>query len=291
MYYSSGHGESKRVIFFTFFLLFFLLLSLFCNSADAENQGGTAADSGLPVAEQSSEELEQLLITEYSYGDGHISEKVSDLLLRLSEEDQDEGEKWQSLMNLWEYVNTDMNINTGSCPDMAAGGGNPVIVVMGFHLNPRGSMREELVRRCRAALKCAKKYPDSYIIVTGGATASKNPEATEADAMAVWLIRHGVERSRILVERKAHSTYENAIYSCRLLEDKGIVPLSYLIVTSDYHVRRSCMVFAAETVLSGTTGIAVENYACKTVGSQEESLYYQAADVQNIIYFMRYYSE
>lgn len=38
------------------------------------------------------------------------------------------------------------------------------IVVLGFQLNPDGSMRDELINRLNVALRSAEKYPNAYIV-------------------------------------------------------------------------------------------------------------------------------
>lgn len=66
------------------------------------------------------------------------------------------------------------------------------IVVLGFQLNPDGSMRDELINRLNVALRSAEKYPNAYIVCTGGGTASGNASATEAGEMATLIPVHSI---------------------------------------------------------------------------------------------------
>ncbi len=94
------------------------------------------------------------------------------------------------------------------------------IVVLGFQLNPDGSMKDELVHRLTVALESTKKYPNSYIVCTGGGTAAENESATEADEMAKWLINQGVDTGRIIVEDNSITTAQNAIFTYDILTSK-----------------------------------------------------------------------
>lgn len=61
---------------------------------------------------------------------------------------------------------------------------------------------------------------------------------TEADYFAQIMLENGVPESAILKEREATYTYENAIYTRRLLDEKGIVVEKALLCCQAYHARR-----------------------------------------------------
>ncbi|MEU7220235.1 YdcF family protein [Nocardia iowensis] len=126
------------------------------------------------------------------------------------------------------------------------------IVVLGYGLLPDGALRPELVNRLTAAWLQSIASPMSPIVVTGG-----NPQngITEADAMAGWLIGHGVPASRISVESRAGSTVQNALFSTKLLRDVGAT--SAVVVTSPNHIRRAVADFivAGTTVVGATTSL------------------------------------
>ncbi|MFC8042486.1 YdcF family protein [Nocardia sp. NPDC057353] len=117
------------------------------------------------------------------------------------------------------------------------------IVVLGYGLLPDGALRPELVHRLNAAWVQAVAAPFSRIVVSGG-----NPQhgIAEADAMAGWLIGRGIPASRIIVENRAGSTVQNALYSTDLLRNAGLT--SAVVVTSPNHIRRA----VADFLVAGT---------------------------------------
>lgn len=112
-------------------------------------------------------------------------------------------------------------------------GPQTAIVVLGYGLLPDGSMRPELVDRLQTAWWEAIAAPASPIIVTGG-----NPHhgVAEGQAMAGWLIAHGIPASRVFPETRADSTVQNALFSARIIHAIGAG--SAVVVTSANHVRR-----------------------------------------------------
>ncbi|WP_043669158.1 YdcF family protein [Nocardia vulneris] len=126
------------------------------------------------------------------------------------------------------------------------------IVVLGYGLLPDGALRPELVNRLIAAWLQSIAAPLSPIVVTGG-----NPQngIAEADAMAGWLIGHGVPPTRIHVENRAGSTVQNALFATKMLRDVGAT--SAVVVTSPNHIRRAVADFivAGTRVVGATTSL------------------------------------
>lgn len=111
---------------------------------------------------------------------------------------------------------------------------NPAIVILGYGLNPDGTMRTILRRRVLTGLTVAQFFPRSPIIVTGG-----NPQngKTEAGQMRAMLRFLGVPDERIIVEDKANSTVQNARFSVPLAEQAGTSGI--ILVTSTTHQDRA----------------------------------------------------
>ena len=110
----------------------------------------------------------------------------------------------------------------------------PVIVILGYGLNPDGTMRTILRRRVLTGLTVAQFFPQSPIIVTGG-----NPQngKTEAGQMAAMLQLLGLPANRIIVEDKANSTVQNARFSVPLAKQAGTSGI--ILVTSTTHQGRA----------------------------------------------------
>ena len=95
-----------------------------------------------------------------------------------------------------------------------------------------------LVRRLEGALDYLQQYPESVAIVSGGMGPGET--ITEAKAMHDWLLEHGIEDSRILMEDKATSTQENLEYSFAIIRERGGDPNGNVaIVSSAYHLYRA----------------------------------------------------
>lgn len=111
---------------------------------------------------------------------------------------------------------------------------NPAIVILGYGLNPDGTMRTILRRRVLTGLAVAQFFPGSPTIVTGG-----NPQngRTEAGQMHNMLRVLGVPEDRIIVEDKANSTVQNARFSVPLAEQAGASGI--ILVTSTTHQDRA----------------------------------------------------
>ena len=180
------------------------------------------------------------------------------------------GAFWTKLMQTWSEVNSDLTVNPGVLPDDLPEDGSLCIVVLGFQLESDGTMAPELLGRCETALRCAEKYPNALIAVTGGGTAWSNPNATEAGVMADWLISQGVTPDRILKEDASRTTGDNAEFTVKLLLENHPEVRALAIVSSDYHVPLGVLLFQEEALLheyeTGTLPFSVISNAAFDTG-------------------------
>lgn len=226
-------------------------------------------------------------ILNYYYHHGVAADNDVDCLLyELNEIDPEKGQLWSSIVDYWRYANTEMTLYQGVLPDGLPQDDSLCIVVMGYALASDGSMKKELVGRLETALASAQKYPNAYIVCTGGGTARNDETATEAGEMAKWLRKKGIDDGRIIVEDKALSTVTNAINTCRILAEDypGVTHLG--LVTSDYHLARSCLLFYAQAALTAGGGepllCVAANAAYKTGRSGSESIASQADNLSQL---------
>ena len=205
------------------------------------------------VAPQGYTEESYNLVSDMVYAYADRQEAVVDIirsdLEKLTALDPALGSLWTKLMRTWSKVNSGLTVNPGVLPDGLPEDESLCIVVLGFQLESDGSMAPELLGRCETALRCAEKYPNALIAVTGGGTAWQNPGATEAGVMAEWLIAHGVEAARILKEDASRTTGDNAEFTCRLLLENHPEVKALAIVSSDYHVPLGVLLFEEEALL------------------------------------------
>ena len=113
------------------------------------------------------------------------------------------------------------------------------VVVLGAGVNGTEPSLSLLVR-LEAALDYISDKPDIPIVVTG----SKGPgeDISEAECMADWLIAHGVERGRVLLEDQADNTEENIRYSREILREQGVdTTANIAVVSADYHLYRASL--------------------------------------------------
>lgn len=225
-----------------------------------------------PFGSQPTEkELVTSLINEY--GGRQNPQKIEKTLRQLSDLNPEAGEKWRRIMDYWAYVNAEYPIWFDALPEGLDSSNRLCIVVLGFQLNPDGTMRDELIGRLNIALACAEQYPNAYILCTGGGTASKNPEATEADAMAQWLMEQGVAEERIIIENKSQTTAQNAQFSHAILAEQYPEVASLVIATSDYHIPWSATLFQTQAILMG--GTAPEVAAHCAMHTEQTNTYFK----------------
>ena len=228
--------KNKATVRFTTILLALALLSL-------------CAACGQKQAQRSSQEIVEEMVVDYgSYGE-KAEKRVDELLKELKKTDEDAYSHWERIMPLWKSANTDLAINYDVLPDGLNDTDALGIVVLGFQLNPDGSMRDELIQRLTVAKRCAEKYPNALVICTGGGTASGNKEATEAGRMGEWLVENGVAPERVLVEDQSLTTAQNAVYTLNLLAAHHPQVKEIAIVSSDYHIATGTLLFGAESIL------------------------------------------
>ena len=202
-----------------------------------------------PAGARTVQDITKELAAYYGTYGSEAEEKTAELLEELYAVDAVSGAKWESILRLWKTVNADPEIHENVLPDGLPETDELCMIVLGFQLNPDGSMKDELVERLTVAKASAEKYPNALIVCTGGGTASGNPEATEAGEMAKWLTGNGVDPQRVIVEDRSLTTAQNAIYTYQILTEQYPRVKQLAIVSSDYHIATGTLLFGAEATL------------------------------------------
>ena len=169
----------------------------------------------------------------------------------LKQHDPALGEAWSGIMDYWDYADNRMELNYDALPEDLPKDNSLCIVVLGFQLLPDGGMSEEMLGRCELARSAAEQFPNAYLAVTGGGTAYRNPDATEAGVMAQWFLEHGIEEERLILEDRSSTTEENAKFTLAILTEQYPQVKSVAIVTSDYHIPLGCTLFTEAALLYG----------------------------------------
>lgn len=211
---------------------------------------GCANDAGNQPADPGSVEktVEEIAVDYGTYGD-QAADRIDALLNELSAMDASAGTRWKTIMELWTSPQLGQPLYYDVLPDGLPDTDELCIVVLGFQLNPDGSMKDELIERLTVALNSAQKYPNAYIVCTGGGTAAENKSASEAGEMAKWLAEKGMEQKRIIVEDNSITTAQNALFTYDILTSLYPSVKKLAIVSSDYHIATGELLFKAESIL------------------------------------------
>ncbi len=131
--------------------------------------------------------------------------------------------------------------------------GADYVVILGAQIREDGPS-DVLRRRLDAALAYLGENPETKVIVSGGQ--GSNEPMTEAEGMRDYLLSHGVEADRILLEDASRSTRENLENSGALMDPSrdGIV-----LVTNNFHVFRALSI-ARRTGYEEVYGLAADSY-------------------------------
>ena len=227
------------------------------------------------------------MISYYQYYQEGAETDIARLTGELAGIDDAQADAWGKIMDFWSYANTEMEIPSGELPDGLPEDDSLCIVVLGYQLSAYGSVKPELAGRLEVALKSAEKYPNAYILCTGGATASRTRSKTEAGQMAAWLEKRGIDENRIIVEDQAYSTIENATYACKILNEEYPQVKHLALISSDYHVPRGSVFLYTQSMVNAYTSGAQELdfvgcAAYKTSRKDDEGISSQAQGIAQI---------
>ena len=246
---------------------------------------------GVPVrtqaAQPDTDTYVQQLIAYYRDDQEDAETDIARVLSEMAEVDAQQAEAWTQIMDYWSYVNTDMPVNLNVAPDGLAQDDSLCIVILGFALNSDGTMKDELIGRLETGLASAEKYPNAYVVVTGGGTAAGNPNVTEGGLMGEWLLEHGLDEERLIVEDQAPDTVGNAENTYRILSEQYPSVKDLVMVTSDYHVPRGSILFYSKCLLSayesgGEPLQVIANAGYETGSQGYESIALQASGVASV---------
>lgn len=240
----------------SFLLALCLCVSLAgCGDSSSKSDTGSSSAASSGDSSQTSSDpkrvgkiVEEMAVDYGNYG-SEAKDKIDTLLGELSACDASAGKRWKNIMDIWTSDDLGKKLNYDVLPDGMPDTDELCIVVLGFQLNPDGTMKDELVQRLTVALNSAKKYPKAYIACTGGGTASENESASEAGEMAKWLEKQGIDKKRIIVEDNSITTAQNAIFTYDILTSKYTSVKKLAIVSSDYHIATGELLFKAESIL------------------------------------------
>lgn len=111
--------------------------------------------------------------------------------------------------------------------------GADYVIVLGAQWRIDGPS-EVLRRRLDTAVAYLNENPDTEVIVSGGQ--GSNEPVSEAAGMRQYLVDAGISDGRILMEDASVNTFQNLVFSGRLLDPEND---KVVIVTNNFHVFRA----------------------------------------------------
>lgn len=146
----------------------------------------------------------------------------------------------------------------------------PYVIILGAKLfgdKPSVSLQNRL----DAALEYVNAHPEVKVIVSGGQ--GEDEDIPEAHSMRNYLLKHGMERNRILIEDRSTSTYENLKYSMDLYGAAHAV-----VVSNTYHLYRT-------KIIAKRLGMQMEALAAPTPVRSKKKAYIReyAAIIKSIL--------
>lgn len=112
----------------------------------------------------------------------------------------------------------------------------PYVIVLGaavYGETPSISLKH----RCDRAREHLKANPGAVAVLSGGQ--GDGEDISEAECMGRYLTGKGVPKSRLLLEDRSTSTWENLTFSKAAIEDSGGDPARVAVVSSAYHLYRA----------------------------------------------------
>ncbi len=146
--------------------------------------------------------------------------------------------------------------NRFSRPDLTLPQNKPDgIIILGGMINSIVTNKRNIVtmnqasERLTEAVALAKKYPEAKILFSGGSTRLLYDTQNEAEIVQDFFNDMGVDPKRIILERQARNTWENAVFSKKIA--RPTKQENWLMITSAFHMPRSmgCFRKAGFTVL------------------------------------------
>lgn len=110
----------------------------------------------------------------------------------------------------------------------------PAIVVLGARVLEGGHASGALRARVERAVELFHEGAAPLVVLSGGVGDHPPSEARVALEVARKL---GVPEEACLLEEESHSTYENAVFTARLLKERGIDRV--IVVSDPYHLFRA----------------------------------------------------
>lgn len=118
------------------------------------------------------------------------------------------------------------------------------LMVLGGNVFGADTPSPQLLGRMKAAAAYCKENGKCYIVPCGGCFRPEQKKS-EAAIIASYLVEQGIDESRIILEDKSTTTYENFEFALEIIKNhsgKGIDENRIAFLSSDYHIHRAAII-------------------------------------------------
>lgn len=118
------------------------------------------------------------------------------------------------------------------------------LLILGGNVIGADTPSPQLLERMKAAAVYLKENPETVAVPCGGCF-REGQKKSEAQIIAEYLIEQGIEESRIVLEDKSTTTYENFEFGTKIIENhsgKALDEVRVAFLSSDYHIHRASII-------------------------------------------------
>lgn len=118
------------------------------------------------------------------------------------------------------------------------------LLILGGNVIGADTPSPQLLERMKAAAVYLKENPETVAVPCGGCFRD-GQKKSEAQIIADYLTEQGIEESRIVLEDKSTTTYENFEFGTKIIEShsgKALDEVRVAFLSSDYHIHRASII-------------------------------------------------
>ena len=134
------------------------------------------------------------------------------------------------------------------------------LMILGTVVVGEGEPSKQLTERIERAITYLNSHKNAKAVCCGGCF-RKGQKLSEAEVIKRFLLRGGINESRILLEDKSTTTYENFEFALNIVENDSGKPVKnnkIAFLTSDYHIFRSGII-AAESGIDDVLKVTADS--------------------------------
>ena len=121
------------------------------------------------------------------------------------------------------------------------------LLILGGDIIGADTPSPQLLERMKEAAVYLKENTSCVIIPCGGCF-REGQKKSEAEIIAEYLIAEGIEKSRIILEDKSTTTFENFVFGTRIIKNhsgKRLDEVKTAFLSSSYHIHRASVIAKA----------------------------------------------